>query len=134
MENRTVLDTNIWIDFIVSNRMRELSELIYNNGVVYLRSKPSIEELSGVLDYDKFKKYSPNKKYTLQLYTAITEYVETQAVFKDCTDEKDNFLFDMAIQGNAKYIVSRDKKVLATPTPNNEIKKMNFPQFKKDIQ
>jgi len=134
MENRTVLDTNIWIDFIISNRLRELTDLIENNEVVYLCSNPSINEFKRVLAYDKFQKYGVNQKKMLLLYTAITEYIETQATFKDCPDPKDNFLFDLAIQGKAKYLVSRDKTVLATPTSGNKLKKMKFPQFKEEIQ
>jgi putative PIN family toxin of toxin-antitoxin system len=135
MENRTVLDTNIWIDYIISNRMKELSELIFSNNVVYLRSNTSLEELRNVLSYDKFKKFNPAIKYTLQLYTAITEYIETKAEFIGCPDPKDNFLFDLAIQGNAGYLVSRDRTVLAThfPPKNKNIKLMNFVDFKKEI-
>ncbi|MCL2327939.1 MAG: putative toxin-antitoxin system toxin component, PIN family [Bacteroidetes bacterium] len=134
MGNRTVLDTNIWVDFIISNRLLELTDLMENNEVVYLRSTPSINEFKRVLAYDKFQKYGVNQKKMTQLYTAIAEHIETQAIFKDCPDKKDNFLFDLAIQGNAKYLVSRDKKVLSTPTPGTKIKKMKFPEFKEDIQ
>ncbi|MCL2329073.1 MAG: putative toxin-antitoxin system toxin component, PIN family [Bacteroidetes bacterium] len=134
MENRTVLDTNIWVDFIISRRLSELFDLIEHNKVVFLRSVPSIEEIKRVLSYSKFKKYGLNVKQTLTTYTTITEYIETQTTFKDCLDPKDNFLFDLAIQGKAKYLVSRDKTVLATPTPGNKLKKMKFPQFKEEIQ
>lgn len=134
MENRTVLDTNIWVDFFISKRTRELIELIDQNKAVFLRSKPAIAEFERVLSYEKFKKYKFNVVRTLAFYEAMTKYVETQELFKDCPDKKDNFLFDLAIQGNTKYLVSRDKTVLATPIPGTHIKKMTFPQFKEDIQ
>ncbi len=134
MENRTVLDTNIWIDFIISRRLGELFDLIEFNKVVFLRSVPSVDEIKRVLSYSKLKKYGLNVKQTLTTYTTITEYIETQVVFKGCPDQKDNFLFDLAIQGKAKYLVSRDKTVLATPTPGNKLKKMKFQQFKEEVQ
>jgi len=64
MENRTVLDTNIWVDFFISKRTRELIELIDQNKAVFLRSKPAIAEFERVLSYEKFKKYySPGNNH-----------------------------------------------------------------------
>lgn len=107
--------------------------MIEQNKVVFLRSKPSVSELKRVLSYEKFKKYGFDINRTLSFYISITEYIATQELFKECRDKKDNFLFDLAIQGKAKYLVSRDTVVLTTPTSGEKLKKMTFPQFKEDI-
>jgi putative PIN family toxin of toxin-antitoxin system len=136
MGNRTVLDTNTWIDCFISRKTRELTNMIDSKEVVFLRSMPSSTELKRVLARDKFKKYNFNINDVIRLHKTITEYIETQEIFKDCPDPKDNFLFDLAIQGNANYLVSRDKTVLATPFPtkNKNIKSMKFADFKKEIE
>ena len=42
---------------------------------------------------------------------------KTEEIFSQCRDPKDNFLFDIAEQGNADYIVSGDNDVLAIDNP-----------------
>jgi len=45
----------------------------------------------------------------------FTELFFTQAVFDQCPDPKDNYLFDLAYQSHSDFLVSGDKKVLAVP-------------------
>ena len=70
----------------------------------------------------------------MAFYKNLTEFCETQALFNDCPDSKDNFLFDLALQGNAKYLVSGDKKVLETPVTSETLQITSLPAFKEDIK
>jgi predicted nucleic acid-binding protein len=54
-------------------------------------------------------------------------------LFKDCSDPKDNFLFDLAIQGKADYLVSGDKRVLETPLENKTLKLRTLTTFKEEL-
>ena len=47
----------------------------------------------------------------------ICTEITTTEIFSECRDPKDNFLFDIAEQGNACYIVSGDNDVLSVNNP-----------------
>ena len=67
---------------------------------------------------------------TIAFYINLTKFCETKPLFKDCPDPKDNFLFDLAIQGKANYLVSGDKKVLKTPLKDKTLKLITLTPFK----
>jgi len=64
----------------------------------------------------------------------ISEYCHTVPKFNACPDSKDNFLFDLALQGNANYLVSGDKKVLSSPVTSEMLKVTTLSTFKEDLQ
>jgi len=63
------------------------------------------------------------KKFNVQIddFFNLIEFVTTTFSIKqnknfiDCPDPKDNYLFDLAIQSQADYLVTGDKTVLKTP-------------------
>ena len=133
MESRTIFDTNVWISYMITSKYEELAVLVEEKGVVFLRSAPSLAELQEVLSRKKFQKYKFDFEKTIAFYTNLTEFCHTEPKFKDCPDPKDNFLFDLAIQGKAKYLVSGDKKVLETPIKNEMLKVTTLVAFKEDL-
>jgi putative PIN family toxin of toxin-antitoxin system len=134
MESRTVFDTNIWISYIIKSKFDDLAFFVEKQGVRFLRSAPSLAELQDVLSRKKLHKYNIHFDRTIAFYKNLTEFCETQALFNDCPDPKDNFLFDLALQGNAKYLVSGDKKVLFTPVASEKLQISTLPAFKEDLQ
>jgi putative PIN family toxin of toxin-antitoxin system len=133
MENRTIFDTNIWITYIINDRYDELAALVEKNRVCFLRSIPSLEEFQEVLSRKKFQKYGVDVNLAIAFYKNVTTYCATQPLFTDCPDPKDNFLFDLALQGNAKYLVSGDKKVLDTPVNSETLHITTLTGFKEVI-
>jgi putative PIN family toxin of toxin-antitoxin system len=129
MENKVVFDTNIWISYMITAKYDEL-ESMFTNNVHFLRSAPSLAELQEVLSRIKFQKYKVDVDKTIAFYINLTEFCETKPLFNDCPDPKDNFLFDLAIQGKANYLVSGDKKVLATPLKSKTLTLTTFAAFK----
>lgn len=77
-----------------------------------LTSEVLIKELNEVLNRPKFAKYlnSPPQEY-LQLHLQLCILKDIEPFFIDCSDPKDNFLFDLAIQEKATYLVTGDKKL-----------------------
>ncbi len=132
MENRTVFDTNNWISYFIAKKTDEIVKMTEKD-ISFLHSKPSIKELKEVLSRKKFAKYNFNVEDLMLFYTNISEYCKTEAKFKDCPVPKDNFLFDLAIQGKAKYLVSGDKKVLETPIESKSLKITTLTVFKEDL-
>jgi len=133
MENRTVFDTNIWISYFWNEKYDEIIKLKYQKNVRFLYSSESVKELKAVLGRKKFEKKDFGVNELLDFYTGISDYCETVSQSKDCLDPKDNFLFDLAIQGNADFLVSGDKKVLETPLNSEKIKLRTLTAFKAEI-
>jgi putative PIN family toxin of toxin-antitoxin system len=133
MENRSVFDTNIWVSYMIFAKYDELESMLTNN-VNFLRSAPSLAELREVISRKKFQKYNVDVENTIAFYINLAEFCETKPLFQDCPDPKDNFLFDLAIQGKADYLVSGDKKVLETPIDNEILKLTTLTAFKEKIK
>jgi putative PIN family toxin of toxin-antitoxin system len=133
MGNKTVFDTNIWISYMITAKYDELETMLTNN-VNFLRSTPSLAELQEVISRKKFQKYKVDIDKTIAFYINLTEFCETKPLFKDSPDPKDNFLFDLAIQGKANYLVSGDKKVLETTIKSKILKISTLKVFKEKIK
>ena len=133
MEDRTVFDTNIWVSYMITAQYGELETMLTSN-VNFLRSAPSLAELQEVLSRKKFQKYNIDVDKTIAFYVNLTEFCETKPLFKDCSDSKDNFLFDLAIQGKAKFLVSGDKKVLETEVGNSTFTLSTLTSFKETLK
>ena len=134
MENRTVFDTNIWISYFLYEKFNELIRLRRECNVLFLRSAPSLSELKEVITRKKFQSKNFNVEKLIDFYNGITEFCETKPLFKDCPDPKDNFLFDLAIQGNANYLVSGDKTVLETRLKSNSLTLITLTSFKERLK
>ena len=115
MDNKTVFDTNIWISYFIKGRFTELVDLMANFDVEFFRAMELSNELLSVISRDKFKKYLtlPLDKY-ISFYEKISTLIAIKKDFSGCRDPKDNFLFDLAFQSNAKYLVSCDRDVMET--------------------
>ena len=134
MEKRTVFDTNIWISYFLNEKFSELIKLRRECCVLFLRSAPSLSELKAVITRKKFKSKNFNIEKLIDFYNGITEFCETKPLFKDCCDPKDNFIFDLAIQGKANYLVSGDKKVLETPLKSKSLTVTTLTVFKEKLK
>ncbi|MFA7494672.1 MAG: putative toxin-antitoxin system toxin component, PIN family [Proteiniphilum sp.] len=132
-DNKTVFDTNLWISYFITGKLTELVDMILNKRVILYRSDELTQELREVMLRPKIKRYFPlNIDQYLALYERITIYCKTEAKFKNCTDAKDNFLFDLAYQSHSNFLVSGDKKVLQTPVKKS-LKVLNLSDYKSMI-
>jgi len=128
--NSFVLDVNIWISIFL-NRQTELIERVVNDATnIIYRSTELTNELAKTLRYKKLQKIwkKPVEEY-LEFYNYFTLHCSTVPVFTDCPDPKDNYLFDLAIQLQADYLVTGDQTVLKTPI-NPPTKIISFTEFR----
>jgi len=118
MKIKVVLDTNVLISFFIGGKMLDLTKMVRLKGIEILCNEHLLCELEKVLSRHKFQKYLalPVHEYT-SFFRMICTEIETEEVFSECRDPKDNFLFDIAEQGGADYIVSGDNDVLAIDSP-----------------
>lgn len=111
---RVVIDTNIWISFLIGKSLIGLSDAIISNRVQILFSDALFSELLEVLQRPKFKKYFLSvtiEKLITLLYEKV-EWIDITSQFNDCRDEKDNFLLDLAVSGRANYLITGDEDLL----------------------
>lgn len=111
---KIVIDTNIWISFLIGKTLKKLKDLIFEEKVIILTSEEQIEEVIAVLQRNKFKKYFNNNDIEELLYLIYKtcKIVDIKERVNICRDKKDNFILDIAINGKADYIVTGDKDLL----------------------
>jgi putative PIN family toxin of toxin-antitoxin system len=127
---RVVFDANIWISHFLKNMSGEIQTMLDCEEVRLLRSPLLTTELRDVLSRPKFDKYlTGSRSDYLLVYELSTTPFNTIPVFEDCPDPKDNYLFDLAIQAKADYLVTGDKVVLSTPVPS-PLKVITLTEFK----
>jgi len=131
---RVVIDTNIWIGFLIGKALSGLSEAL-NDRIRILFSEELFDELVEVLQRPKFKKYfSQNDIMELiSLIHLITERIEIKERFEDCRDPKDNFLLDLCVSGNADYLITGDDDLLAL-NPFRGVEIINYRNFREILQ
>lgn len=124
-----VLDTNVWISFIIKARLEELVELVVEHEIILLTSPELVDELTRVLSRPKFARYLdlPVADY-LDFHQNLAQVFPTQTRFSQSPDPKDNFLFDLAIQSGSLLIVTGDKRLLDI-SPIDGVKVISLSEF-----
>ena len=112
---RVIIDTNIWISFLITNSFRKLDTLIADNRIEILFSKELIEEFTEVISRPKFQIFfSPAD--TILLFNKFDKYgtiIKVKSRVAVCRDVKDNFLLALAKDGDANYLITGDKDLLS---------------------
>jgi putative PIN family toxin of toxin-antitoxin system len=55
--HKVIIDTNIWISFLISKSLVGLHKFIYDNRIQLITCNEQLEELLEVLGREKMKKY-----------------------------------------------------------------------------
>ncbi len=111
---RIILDTNIWISFLITKSMKGVDKLIFNDRAVLLFSDELMTEFIDVTSREKLKPYL-TKENIASLIDLIEEYgeiVKVKSEVDTCRDKEDNFLLSLAKDGKADYLVTGDKDLL----------------------
>jgi hypothetical protein len=131
---RVVIDTNIWISFLIGKSLSGLSKAIISSQILVLFSDDLFRELIEVLNRPKFKKYfseSAIKDLVTLLYEKV-ELIDITSHFDDCRDAKDNFLLDLAVSGHANYLVTGDADLLIL-NPFHGVEIISYQDFQHTI-
>lgn len=109
-----VVDTNLWISFIISKKYHLLDELLFANKVRILFSLELIEELETTIKKPKLRKYFTGDALSdmLEAFDAFIDIVTVKSSVGICRDLKDNFLLALAKDGKAHYLLTGDKDLL----------------------
>ncbi len=132
---RVVIDTNIWISFLIGKTLSGLSEAIMNDKIRILFSEELSDEFVEVLQRPKFEKYFSQEDIAelISLLRFKTEQIEITEHFTVCRDPKDNFLLDLCVSGNADYLITGDDDLLVL-NPFRGVKVINYRLFREILQ
>jgi putative PIN family toxin of toxin-antitoxin system len=106
-----VLDTTVWVSYFINARADYLISWILNNDVTVFTSDALIIELDEVLQRPKFKIPFPVTDF-IELHKSVCTKLKPLAMFAEAPDADDNFLFDLCIKANAKYLVTSDRRLI----------------------
>jgi len=111
---RIIIDTNLWISFLISNKLNELDSLIDSGTITLIFSNELIEEFLEVTNRPKFKKYFKKNDMDALLNQIQNhgELIKVKSNVNICRDEKDNFLLNLSIDSKADYLITGDNDLL----------------------
>jgi len=114
---RVVLDTNVLISSLLLKNSPpfRVVELIFARSIL-LRSESTLSEseFEEVLGRKKFNKYLTleERQVFLSKFLARSELVEIRQEIDVCRDPKDNKFLELAVNGNASFIITGDDDLL----------------------
>ena len=113
-KTKIIIDTNLWISFLISREYEKLDYLFSSDKICLLFNERLFSEFVGVASREKFKKYfSENDIYELSLkMKKIAKMIPTKSTQNQCRDPKDNFLLDIAVDGKADFLITGDNDLL----------------------
>jgi len=113
--SRIILDTNLWISFLISKDFSKLDELLFSKRCTLVFSQELLEEFVAVAKRPKFRRlFSPTD--IEEILETIDEYADFTIVLSKiniCRDPKDNFLLSLAFDGKADFLITGDLDLLA---------------------
>jgi putative PIN family toxin of toxin-antitoxin system len=121
---RVVIDTNIWISYLLGGLLQRLDEKIFSKEIKIVVSDEMLKELSEVLSRPRFKNiFTPERiKELFSLLDSYAVVVSPSQKVSACRDEKDNFLLEVALEGKADYLITGDEDLLTlNPFHNTRI-------------
>lgn len=113
--SRVILDTNLWISYLISSRLIKIDLLLEKGAIRLIFSEELLGEFIEVANRPKFRKFF-SEEDTIEMFSIIdhfAEIVEVHSQVDICRDAKDNFLLALAKDSNADYLVTGDKDLLA---------------------
>ncbi len=113
---RFVFDTNVFVSTVlVPNGKAQQAFIKADQNGYYLLSAATLEELRDVLYREKFDKYitdAERTRFLSQLLEKSTVIPITESITV-CRDPDDDKFLELAVSGNADYLVSGDDDLLA---------------------
>ncbi len=107
---KLVIDTNLWISFIISKKLNLLDSLLIDQKARILFSAELITEIQETIKKPKLRKYFVNNALEEMLWSfdPFIDFVEVVSKVIICRDAKDNFLLALAKDGKADFLLTGD--------------------------
>jgi len=115
MKNKKViLDTNLWISFLITKNHTEIDSLIFEGKVKLIFSTELIDEFLTVTSRPKFNKIfnKQDVENLLKIFDSFGKLIKVKQEIIACRDPKDNFLLSLAVESKADFLVTGDSDLL----------------------
>lgn len=91
---KVILDTNLWISFLISKKFNSIDSLIENKKIILVFSDELIREFVEVVDRPKFRKYFSKKdiEKILDYFDLYGIMIKVASNVEICRDPKVDFL------------------------------------------
>ena len=111
---KLIIDTNLWVSFIISNKLTLLDPFLLSGEARLLFSKELIAEIQQTITKPKLRKYFKANalEEMLSTFEPISDLIQVESIITICRDVKDNFLLALAKDGKADYLLTGDKDLL----------------------
>lgn len=113
-KSRAIIDTNLWISYLISNNFFQLDKIINSRFCIIIFSQELLDEFVEVSSRPKFMKYfeQSSLEKILENIEEFAEFIQVHSEVKFLNDSKDDFLLSLAIDGKADYLITGDKELL----------------------
>ena len=111
---RIIVDTNLWISFLIGRKLACLTELLSFPTIQLVVSSELINEICDVFTRPKLAKYY-SKENLEDLVTFMNNHAISYSLGKiptRCRDPKDDYLLELAVQTNADFLITGDNDLL----------------------
>ena len=108
---RLIIDTNIWISFLISDKYQKLDKALSHPKTTILFSIELLDEINRVATFPKLKKYF-SLNAVEEMLLSLEDYVELVKVKSKvdiCRDPADNFLLSLSKDGEADFLITGTK-------------------------
>lgn len=111
---KIILDTNFWISYLISDKIKYLDKFLFSKQVLLIFSNELLEEFLIVSQREKFKSFFhfTDIEKLLELIGNYGKIVKVTSRLKLCRDPKDDFLLSLALDSKADYLVTGDNDLL----------------------
>lgn len=111
---RIIVDTNLWISFLISNSFRGIDTLIISDKIEILFSEDLLQEFIEVVQKPKLKTFitKSDADKLFKMFKLYGELIEVRTKINACRDVDDNFLLALAKDGKADYLITGDSDLL----------------------
>lgn len=111
---RVIIDTNLWISFLITKDFSKLDDIIFSKKCTLVFSKELLEEFLDVSKRPKFRRFFSNKDIIelLETLEEHADFIDVKSETELCRDKKDNFLLSLSYDGKVNYLITGDKDLL----------------------
>jgi putative PIN family toxin of toxin-antitoxin system len=130
---RIILDTNLWISFLLTKDFSKLDEIIFGKQCTLIFSKELVEEFLEVAKRPKFRRFfsQTDIEDILETIYEYADFVIVKTNLNICRDPKDDFLLSLSVDGKVDFLLTGDKDLLDLKTIS-ETKILTISEFLKD--
>ncbi|MBE8994406.1 putative toxin-antitoxin system toxin component, PIN family [Microcystis aeruginosa] len=111
---KVIIDTNLWISFLIGKQLASLQYLLTEKTLVPIFSPQLLNEINLVTKRPKLQKHFPESKVQelLEFLNIIGLCIETKSKINICRDAKDNYLLALAKDSQADFLITGDQDLL----------------------